>query len=382
MRIKALTTISASLILGLVLAACSTESTAVQVPTTIAGHCPSPEQLTPNTRSLGPEIPTTVLLTVPGDSTVDSNITTVIKASLNKAHFYVGQLAADSHGVVHTLLKPDGIYNNNPSDRQKDLSCKQRLIANTITATGKGKTPDKVNVFTALLNLQGILVGTRSTSINVVLDGSLLNTVGIDLTRVNSTTATKAINEVAAKGLLPNCKNWRVSVISSANPNLQDFYNRFFARCGGSLVNWTPNLTAFPADKRLPLSDRGQIPVARTANRIVATLPSDITFEVGRATLSGGATEALNQVLSIIPSDATPIVIDGYTDDTGTNSVNKPLSQARAGAVADWLIRNGITANRITTSGHGSSDPMAPNDTEQHRAANRRVTVTVVRKKA
>lgn len=67
------------------------------------------------------------------------------------------------------------------------------------------------------------------------------------------------------------------------------------------------------------------------------------------------------------------VEIGGHTDDSGTVEHNDELSKARAQAVADWLVAHGISRDQITVKGYGSSVPRAANDTEAHRALNRRI---------
>ncbi len=73
----------------------------------------------------------------------------------------------------------------------------------------------------------------------------------------------------------------------------------------------------------------------------------------------------------------TNIFIAGHTDNSGQESNNKTLSQARAKAVADYLVSKGIELSRIQFAGHGSSLPITGNETETDKAKNRRVEVTL-----
>jgi OOP family OmpA-OmpF porin len=57
----------------------------------------------------------------------------------------------------------------------------------------------------------------------------------------------------------------------------------------------------------------------------------------------------------------------------GNASYNRRLSQQRADAVRDWLVGHGIERNRMRTRGYGSEQPVAPNDTDEGRARNRRI---------
>ena len=74
----------------------------------------------------------------------------------------------------------------------------------------------------------------------------------------------------------------------------------------------------------------------------------------------------------------TRVEVQGHTDSRGSNAYNKSLSQRRADAVAQVLIReHGVAPNRVTARGYGEENPIASNDTEQGRAANRRVVGSV-----
>jgi outer membrane protein OmpA-like peptidoglycan-associated protein len=73
--------------------------------------------------------------------------------------------------------------------------------------------------------------------------------------------------------------------------------------------------------------------------------------------------------------DAHDIVVSGHSDSTGAEAWNKHVSHARAQAVADHLIRNGVPANRLVINGFGSSLPIGDNDTVQGRERNRRIEI-------
>ena len=65
--------------------------------------------------------------------------------------------------------------------------------------------------------------------------------------------------------------------------------------------------------------------------------------------------------------------IDGHTDSTGTDAINQPLSERRAQAIVDQLVKDGIDPSALTAKGYGSSRPVADNATPEGRAHNRRV---------
>jgi OOP family OmpA-OmpF porin len=69
------------------------------------------------------------------------------------------------------------------------------------------------------------------------------------------------------------------------------------------------------------------------------------------------------------------IEVRGHTDATGSAESNRVLSEKRALAVRDYLIAQGVSADRITARGFGEDFPIAPNDTREGRAKNRRVEI-------
>ncbi|WP_223838709.1 OmpA family protein [Nocardiopsis deserti] len=107
-------------------------------------------------------------------------------------------------------------------------------------------------------------------------------------------------------------------------------------------------------------------------------LSSDVLFETGSDELSSDAKEILQQVATEIDGASSDTVnIAGHADNTGSDSVNLPLSQDRAEAVesslSELITRGGVS---FEVEGYGSSEPIASNDTEEGRERNRRVSVT------
>ena len=98
---------------------------------------------------------------------------------------------------------------------------------------------------------------------------------------------------------------------------------------------------------------------------------SDI--EPNSATLLDEAVKTLNRYESV------DVRIEGHTDSVGSEAYNLLLSQRRADAVRDYLVRQGIPASRLSTSGMGESRPIAPNETAAGRFQNRRVEFHTVR---
>lgn len=99
-----------------------------------------------------------------------------------------------------------------------------------------------------------------------------------------------------------------------------------------------------------------------------------VTFTVGKAILSSssvGRLQAILEVLNHCPQAQAEI--SGHTDDQGDPDENLELSMERAQAVADWLIKSGVSANRLKAVGFGQTKPVASNETREGRAQNRRI---------
>jgi OOP family OmpA-OmpF porin len=101
-----------------------------------------------------------------------------------------------------------------------------------------------------------------------------------------------------------------------------------------------------------------------------------VMFRTGSAQLSPADRLIIDSVVGYVQSRPTYAVeVQGYTDDRGSDAANQALSEARAKAVADYLVSKGVEAGRLTAVGFGESKPVAPNDTEAGRSQNRRVTL-------
>jgi outer membrane protein OmpA-like peptidoglycan-associated protein len=114
-------------------------------------------------------------------------------------------------------------------------------------------------------------------------------------------------------------------------------------------------------------------------------LSGDVLFDYDKAVLKPAAEEALKKVAVVLYQfPESRVTIEGYTDSKGGKAVNLPLSRERAGAVKEWLVKNGnVPASNVTAKGFGEDNPVAPNtnadgtDNPAGRALNRRVTIIV-----
>ena len=106
-----------------------------------------------------------------------------------------------------------------------------------------------------------------------------------------------------------------------------------------------------------------------------------LTFETGKATLKPESQEQLKNIAEILKAyPAVNIKLGGYTDNTGNANSNLKLSGDRAVSVKGELAKLGIDDSRLEAEGYGQEHPVAPNDTEEGMAQNRRISVRVTKK--
>jgi outer membrane protein OmpA-like peptidoglycan-associated protein len=104
-----------------------------------------------------------------------------------------------------------------------------------------------------------------------------------------------------------------------------------------------------------------------------------VYFETGKAALKPESQAALDRVAeSLKGNPEVRVEIGGHTDNTGSKATNQRLSAARATAVKDYLVSQGVDAGRMTAKGYGPDKPVADNKTVAGRAANRRVELTKI----
>jgi outer membrane protein OmpA-like peptidoglycan-associated protein len=121
------------------------------------------------------------------------------------------------------------------------------------------------------------------------------------------------------------------------------------------------------------------VTVTRMGDNITLNMPSNITFALNSSDLNAQFFSALDGVAMVLKEyDKTVIEVAGHTDSSGSTQYNQSLSERRAQAVAGYLGSHGVKDQRLMTVGAGETHPVASNDTEQGRAANRRVELTIV----
>ncbi len=121
------------------------------------------------------------------------------------------------------------------------------------------------------------------------------------------------------------------------------------------------------------------VDVVRNGDHITLDMPGNVTFGFDSADLNAQFYPVLEKVAGTMKEfDKTVIEVAGHTDNTGSDTYNQGLSERRAQSVAAFLSSQGVSGARVVTVGAGEGHPVASNDTEEGRAQNRRVEITIV----
>lgn len=106
----------------------------------------------------------------------------------------------------------------------------------------------------------------------------------------------------------------------------------------------------------------------------VPVILEGVTFATGKSEITPESENTLRKALKTLQAHPDiSVEISGHTDNVGSDASNQKLSERRANAVRDWLIREGINPDRITAVGYGESQPTATNSTPEGRQKNRRI---------
>jgi len=152
-------------------------------------------------------------------------------------------------------------------------------------------------------------------------------------------------------------------------PNINQVFKSFSIRSGlGTSATEAKSLI-----KNIRIA-KGAVPLYDkflTDGKFVTT---GIKFDVNKATIKPESMGTINYVVKMMTDHPElKFSVEGHTDSDGETAPNQKLSEARAKSVMDKMVELGISADRLTSKGHGESKPMAGNDTSEGKAQNRRV---------
>jgi len=144
------------------------------------------------------------------------------------------------------------------------------------------------------------------------------------------------------------------------------------AAAGGAIGNYMDRQAA-EMKRKLP-----EAAVAREGDKLYVALPSAILFDVDKSEIKPTAKDSIAKAAEVLVKyPDTYITVEGHTDSTGTTEYNQKLSERRADAVRDQLLRDGVPASRVSVKGYGESNPVADNSTPEGRQSNRRVQLEI-----
>ena len=117
---------------------------------------------------------------------------------------------------------------------------------------------------------------------------------------------------------------------------------------------------------------------APTITSEVSSKSYSVEFETGSANIKASSYKMLDEIFeSAVVAEGLKLGIYGHTDNSGTDATNIPLSEKRANAVKDYMMKKGLKTNRVEAKGYGSTKPVADNSTADGKAKNRRVEIVL-----
>lgn len=120
--------------------------------------------------------------------------------------------------------------------------------------------------------------------------------------------------------------------------------------------------------------NKGCPAIQKEVRNLLKKAMQGIQFETGKAVIKKNSYAILNNVAQVFMDNPSYIVeVQGHTDNTGKEELNMALSQRRADAVMQYLVKAGVAKERMTAVGYGPTRPIASNDSKEGRALNRRV---------
>jgi len=131
-----------------------------------------------------------------------------------------------------------------------------------------------------------------------------------------------------------------------------------------------------------PLVREGKVRVTQNSRGVSVEINASVLFDPGDAALTPDSKEALRALAVLLKNDPHAVQVEGHTDTTPIKNAlfpsNWELSAVRASSVVRLFIDSGVAPERLTVVGHGANIAVAPNETAEGKARNRRVAVTIL----
>jgi len=135
-------------------------------------------------------------------------------------------------------------------------------------------------------------------------------------------------------------------------------------------------------EKFQKMIDAGSLKIVLRNGRMVLQLANDVLFDSGKVDLKPAGQQALKDVAVVLKTlDGRQLQVAGHTDNVAIQTSRFPsnweLSTARAVNVTRFLVAQGVPPQQLSAAGYGEFDPVAPNDTPENKAKNRRIEITL-----
>lgn len=157
-----------------------------------------------------------------------------------------------------------------------------------------------------------------------------------------------------------------------------NFVARFFSvglLAIGMFLTGCASKVTLPGDS----SNRAPIRIAQTSRGVLITSEERILFRTGESVITQEGMIFIDRLAKILKEKTKEgVSVDGHTDNVGDLQVNQKLSESRAASVKAALIKAGVPSARISTRGHGFSQPVADNKSEEGRRLNRRTDILIL----
>ncbi|WP_019703436.1 OmpA family protein [Paracidovorax oryzae] len=141
---------------------------------------------------------------------------------------------------------------------------------------------------------------------------------------------------------------------------------------------WSQHMERQKQEMQQVTQGTGVVVTQTQDNQLKLDIPSDISFATNRSDIQPNFAPVLDRFAEGLRNNPNAEVrIVGYTDSTGNDSINNPLSLDRATSTRNYLTSRGVSGARIQVEGRGAREPVATNDTADGRARNRRVEIYV-----
>jgi OOP family OmpA-OmpF porin len=122
-----------------------------------------------------------------------------------------------------------------------------------------------------------------------------------------------------------------------------------------------------------------ETPTGATVDKRGCWVLKDVVFDTEKWEIKSQSFNSLDKAIDILKKNPSlKLEVQGHTDNTGTQKYNQILSEKRAHTVVEYLMKKGISKDRVTSAGYGFSTPAATNETPEGRAQNRRVELKPV----